>query len=470
VQLRDYQQRSIKEVFGHWKAGRKNVCLVLPTAAGKTFVAAEIVARARVKGVRVVAVAHRREIVGQMLKAFGDEAAAICPGFKEDPSKPIQVATIQTLLSRKVKPKAGMFIWDETHHQPASGWSKLMDDYPDAYSLGLTATPMRSDGKALNHYDALVVGAQYSELVSAGHLVECRVFQAVRQVKGLAAEPLQAYQDHGRGKKAFVFCTSVDHCYEVAGAFNAAGITSAVIEAETHPKDREQNLELFRRGFVQCIMNVYTMTEGVNIPSAEVCILARSVGNAGNYLQMVGRVLRPSKDKDEARLLDLSGASLVFGLPTIDRTYSLDGEAIRPANPGERPLRVCMKCGYTYCGVARCPECGYESVAKRTMPRIYDVALREVWAGSDTAAQAKVAELLRLRRVAWERDYSVSWVVKRYREVFSEKPVMALFSAEERKREYRRLVALGLKLGYRRGFAYARYKSVFGTNPERGWQ
>lgn len=608
MELRDYQKRAVNEVLGHWRSGKRNVCLVMPTGGGKTRTAKELVARARATGAKVVAIAHRRELVQQLLDSFGEEAAAICPGFEADPSKPIQVATVQTLLARGNRPDARMFIWDECfpsgtaigsvsiesvrvgdeidsfcektgrivkrrvaqvfksipsqlvkvsingsavtctpghpfltkngwkpalllsgertgreenkasswarvdsveilepgsdgrfggmcpdgfvynfevedthtyiangfvvhncHHQPADAWSELMDHYRGAYSLGLTATPMRSDGKALDCYDELVVGAHYSELLKAGHLTQCRVYQPTTRLNGLATDPLDAYKAHGRGRQAFVFCANVKHCYDVAEAFDSAGISSAVIEGETDLDIRAQRIEMFRRRYLQCLMNVYCLTEGVDVPSAEVCILARSVNNTGTYMQMVGRILRPSEGKDEARLIDLSGSSLVHGMPTADRMYSLKGNAIQVASPAEQALRVCLKCGYTHSGGRKCPSCGYESLSQVKMPRIYDAALREVWAGSDTQTQAKVAELLRLRRVAWERDWSVSWVIKQYREVFYEDPCCSLFSIEEREREWIKLVRLGKERGYKKGFAFARFKSLFGTNPERSW-
>jgi superfamily II DNA or RNA helicase len=79
---------------------------------------------------------------------------------------------------------------------------------------------------------------------------------------------------------------------------------------------------------VRVLTNVNTLTEGVDVPEARTCILARSFGHVGGYLQAAGRVLRAAPGKESAVVVDLTGATIRHGLPTTDRTYSLSGRAI----------------------------------------------------------------------------------------------------------------------------------------------
>ncbi len=469
--LRDYQERAVTDVRSAWSAGTRRVCLVAPTGGGKTRLGEELVADAP-----TLWIAHRRELLRQaaarLRSRFGRlDVGLIAPGEDFDPGARIQVATVQTLLARTWRPRVDRVVFDECHHFLADDWNELATFYANADLLGLTATPERRDGRSLGDlFDTLVVAASYSELIEQGHLVRCRVYQPPEALgSDLAQDPVIAYQRYAEGSRAFVFCSSVETAYRLAKRFYDEGIAAGTIEANTPVRERDEALERFARGEIAVLTNCFALTEGVDVPAARTVILARAFEHVTPFLQAAGRVLRPHAEKPDAILIDLVGATLVHGLPTEDREYSLEGKGIRRTSLA--PLRNCPECGATVLAAQRrCPECGFEPPAEpRAQPRIYDLELRAVYAGSETPAQAKERELGRLRDIARERGWSVGWVAREYKKLFGAAPELVNATSDEKRTEYERLSGIAKEHGYKSGFVSARFKELFGHWPPREW-
>lgn len=477
---RPYQSRAIAAVHHQWETHR-SVCLVMPTGAGKTYTGARIVGQSR-----TLWVAHRRELVRQAMGALRrclgthSSVGGIAPGVERIREAPVQVGTVQTLLAReRDRPAADVIVLDECAHYVSADWRRLVDAYPGARILGLTATPERSDGKPLGDmFSSLVVGAQYSELFDAGHLVPLRVYQPPPGSIGqgeLAHDPVAAYQRWTPGERAFVFVGAVKRAHEVRDQFQSAGVAAEVIEAATPPAHRADFLARFERGDIRVLVNVYTLTEGVDVPAASAVILARACEHPGMLLQMGGRVLRPAPGKSQATLVDLSGATLKHDAATNAMAgrgnlgYSLDGDG-GIAGEATIALRNCLQCGACYpSAVGECPECGWDPpVRKQPTPRIYSIELREMFAGADTPEPAKRRELERLVSVAREKGFQLFWVLKEYEKLFHEKPCLGdVCSDDEKAREHGKLVAKAKAAGYRPGWVGHRYRAMFGSWPKR---
>jgi len=280
----------------------------------------------------------------------------------------------------------------------------------------------------------------------------------------LALDPVDAMKKHAKGG-SFVFCKNVEHAYDVCAKLNLNEISSSVIEANTDSKIREDELGRFKSQLLDALVNVYTLTEGVDVPNAQTCVIARSVGHPSTYLQMAGRVLRPWAGKSEAILIDLSGASLLHGLPTEDRNYSLCGKPI--GRKSEASIRVCLGCGYTYVSAAGpCPSCGLVMQQPKVTVKIYNSELREVYAGIDTPCTAKHQELDRLVEMVEGKNWSLSWALKKFRALFFESAPVWRIPLDARKRWFDEMVEYGNKNGHRRGYPFARYRSEFGCWPE----
>jgi superfamily II DNA or RNA helicase len=381
---------------------------------------------------------------------------------------------VQTVATRDARPPADGIYWDEAHHAMAEQWRSILQSYPEARLVGLTATPQRLDGKPLGDvFEQLVVAATYPELLAQGHLVDCRVYKPPEiPGGGLACDPLDAWKRYGEQSQTFGFASSVVQATELAARFNAAGIPSGVIEAGTPARERDELLEQFRAGALKVLWNVYCLTEGTDVPSARCVLLARSCAHVSMYLQIVGRVLRPHASKQDAILIDLSGATLMHGLPLEDRAYSLSGKGIQRTSL--EALKNCQQCGATILSAYQvCPECGFSfPVAKRKGPRIYSMELELVFAGSATPEDAKQREFSRLLSLCESKGWSVWFACKQFQELFGRLPSAELRALpRERQRELFSRMCKGMA-AKGRSFNQVRgaWKNMAGAWPDWSWR
>lgn len=376
-QLRPYQERAVAELRAAYQRGKRAPLLVAPTGSGKTIVASYVIQSAVAMGNRSLFVAPRRELIGQTVRKLADAGVwdVRVIQAKHDTGRqdaPVIVGSIQTLILPRWLgnlPPADLVIADEAHHMAAAQWRQLAGAYPAARWLGLTATPERADGKPLGDlFDDLIVAASVAELTELGNLVPCRVYCPAPQQEldsgELALDPVTAYQQHGSGDLAVVFCATVDHATRFAGQFTVAGIPAAVVTGTMPHRARAETLRRWADGEIRVVCNCGVLTEGFDLPALSVCIMARKFGHAGLFLQCCGRVLRPWPGKASATVIDLCGSAITHGPPDMPREYSLDGKAIRSAVERDA-IRQCPTCGAVFlAGGSGCPSCGVE------MPRM----------------------------------------------------------------------------------------------------
>jgi len=403
--LRPYQSDAIELVRDSMRRGHKRTVLVMPTGSGKTKTAAEIARSAIAKTRRVLWLTHRTELVSQSARALTDlelHVGIVAAGVDADATAPVQVASIQTLVARDtVRPPADLIIIDEAHHMGESSecWVRILDAYPNVHTLGLTATPERGDGTGLAPiFTDLVVGVTVRKLTDLGHLVPCEIdrpgswLRYGREGNPLAQEPLVRYREIGEQQTGFGFARSVEEAERYAREFTEAGIRSVCVHGKTPDDQRAAAISMFREGRVRIIWNVYVFTEGTDIPSASVCILACNVGTAGGFLQRVGRILRPAPRKTSALLIDLPGVSHLWGPPEDERVYKLDGKGIVRAG------QVCRVCGQPVLEYP-CPTCGYAPDPDATR----DMGTTEIVNAPMQRFARKIAEGPEQRRETFER-------------------------------------------------------------------
>jgi DNA repair protein RadD len=374
VRLRAYQERAIQELRAKYTVGKRAVCLVLPTGAGKTVVASEVIRSSIAKQKRVLFLVHRQELLSQSvskLESAGVTDLRIIQAGADlgNPRAMVAVASIPTLTRWTARqPEADLVIVDECHHVVAKTWKRLADHYSSSLLLGLTATPQRADGKPIGDvFDSIVVGATVAELTSLGHLVPCRVFAPLDtlEAKHLALSPLDAYRKHADGTLAVIFCVTVEHATRVAEEMTGAGVPTAVVHGEMTKQTRSKTLADLDAGRIRCVASIGVLTEGWDSPAVATCILARKPQHAGLYLQMVGRVLRPHPSKRHATLIDLCGSVHDHGPPDLHREFTLDGKGI--SKPDRDAIRQCASCGAVFkAGPAQCPVCAVD-LPRRTI-------------------------------------------------------------------------------------------------------
>jgi superfamily II DNA or RNA helicase len=424
MQLRPHQTRAIADVRAAYRRTRR-VLLVMPTGAGKTHTAAELIGAAVAKGRRVVFAVHRREIVqdtARRLSAAGVPCGVIMAGTPRVEAS-VQVASVQTIAAREDHPPADFVIWDEAHHTAAETYRTIAAQYPAAYHLGLTATPERADGVGLRDaFDEIVVGATVRELMDAGLLAECDVVAPAKRQSGVAEDAVEAWVRLAAMRPTVAFCRTVEESKLLAANLALRGVRARHVDGATTTRERDASLAAFAAGRVDVLTNVFVLTEGWDCPRAKVCLLARGCGSESTYLQMVGRVLRPHAG-ERALVLDLAGVTHEHGLPDEERAYSLDG--IRRQPKEQRPwLSQCAACGCVVEGVKRgprCPRCGGAwpapprmRVERNDLARVASVVPRAV----------KDAKLRELASIAKARGYRDGWVGVRFKEEFGHWPRM----------------------------------------------
>lgn len=349
------------------------------------------------RGKRAVFGCHRIEILEQAAKTFehfGIPHGIVAPGFYPRPHEPIQIASIDTLRSRikrgKPVPPADLYGIDEAHHSVSPSWAAVAEYYKDAYHIGLTATSERADGKGLDsQFDTLVSGPTVRWLIDNGHLSDYRGFapktpemtgvhtvqgdfdreetEAVMDKSSITGDAIDHYLRYAKGRKFIAYCVSVKHSLHTMEQFRAAGIQCWHLDGTTDKDERRMAMDDFRNGDLTGLLNCELLTEGVDVPDAEVMIGLRPTKSLTLWLQMCGRVLRPVQGKT-ALLMDHGGNLQRLGLPDDDRRWALAGRKARKKAEDEAgenvPVRQCPRCFFCHRPAPSCPACGHVYAAQ----------------------------------------------------------------------------------------------------------
>jgi len=430
-----------------------------------------VLARAVAAKRRCLWLTHTKELVAQSARRLG--AGIIAAGYPRTAANLIQVASIQTLLAREIWEPFDVVVFDECHHAASERYAELLNMWLGAFWLGLTATPQRSDGRPLGGmFEALVVAAHHSELLRGGHLVSVRLFRPDRELdRGIATDVLGAIQKHGTGRTGFVYCGSVDRAKVIAGILSLSDIPAVCVHDSTPREEREDALKKLGTGELRFITNVNTMTEGVDVPSASMCVFESSIGHLSTAIQRWGRVLRACDGKRDAIICDLPGVTHRPGwIPLQDLDYSLDGDGIRP-RAGAPSLHVCLKCGFVWETGAACERCGWRPPVKaKEGPRIYNKELLEVYCGQQTPEWAKKAEWNRLVELCRGRKINVTFAESQYRKLFQEDPPREIRGdVEQMRADWDQFRAEAKRRGYKPGWAAFQFRTVYGASPPRSW-
>ena len=461
-ELRTYQRDVIAEFERQVAAGKRRIITVAPTGAGKTVIVADIIRGFVGNYKSVVVLAHRREIIGQTsdkLRERGIAHGIIMAGTQQRPLEAVQVAAIQTLHRRAIHsdamqlPPADLLVIDEAHHCPANTYRKIIDAYPNAVLLGLTATPCRGDGRGLGGiFEVLIECPQVADLIAQGHLVKTRVYapvnpdlKGVRTVAGdynegqladrmdrpqLIGDIITHWDRFAERRKTVAFAVNVAHSVHLRDEFIKSGVRAEHIDGATPKIERDATLARLASGEIELITNCMVLTEGWDMPAVGCCILARPTKKMGLFRQMIGRVLRPAEGKADAIVLDHSGAVYRHGFVEDAVCWTLDPEG-RAASAthqarGESSSRLleCTQCHAVRVAGEPCSVCGFLPQPAPRAVDIVDGELGEV--GRDRRVGVNQYDRAEwhgmLAYIADERDYKTGWVAYKYKEKFGTWP------------------------------------------------
>ena len=373
IALRPYQQTCVERVLGayQWQPIGGKALLVLPTGGGKTIVFTEI---ARRLGLTTLIIAHRQELLQQAADKFHlvDPTAIIgqVGAGRHEYGAPVTVASVQT-ISRPNHLKAlkrfgyKLVIIDECHHSAASGYQAVLDALPDAFVLGVTATPDRLDKQNIESvFGEPVFTASIIDMVEQGYLCDLRAI-AIRTTTSLDDVHTQAgdfkadeleeiidtsernervvsgYLTHCKGRQALCFAVTVAHAQHLADTFNTMGVSAAVVSGETPPEERKRILHDYERGALEVVCNCGVLTEGYDAPQTSCVIMARPTKSRALYVQSVGRGTRLAPGKTDCIILDVTDNCLKHRLEPLALSKVLevmlkDGESVTEAQKREQ--------------------------------------------------------------------------------------------------------------------------------------
>lgn len=419
ITLRPYQNEIINRVRGHMAAGHRSILIQSPTGSGKTALTAHMIRTAASKKMGAWFIVHRKELIRQSMRAFQKAAVTygvVAPWAQAEPRQLVQIASVQTLSRRYTGlPAPRLIVWDECHHLGAASWKKIFEAFPESFHIGLTATPVRLDGQGLgSFFNHMVLGPRVESLIDDGFLSRYRLFcppgidtagvhmragdfargelAAAADRPTITGDAIREYKKRADGKRAIVFCVSVEHSEHVAAEFRSRGITAKHIDGTTSSEERDRAIADFGRGDIRVLCNVDLFGEGFDVPSIECAILLRPTASLGLYLQMVGRALRPCEGKTEAIILDHAGNANRHGFPDDDRQWTLDGGTPKRPGDGAGPaIRTCKVCfAAQKPGQAICQFCGALMPAE---PRVVEeVAGELVEVDPNLARQTRLQE------------------------------------------------------------------------------
>jgi len=351
-------------------------------------------------------------------------------------------------------PPADLLIIDEAHHCPANTYRKIIDAYPQAILIGLTATPCRGDGRGLGGIFELIVECpQVAELIEQKYLVRTRVFAPVDpDLKGvetrvgdyvesqlaermdrtnLVGDIVSHWHRYGERRKTVCFGVNVQHSLHIRDEFIKSGVRAAHVDGTMPKPERDAVLARLASGDVELVTNCMVLTEGWDQPEVSCCILARPTKKMGLYRQMVGRVLRPAPGKTNAIVLDHSGAVFKHGFVEDRVKWTLDPEkrsvspthAARLRSGYSSRMLECTKCGSIRIAGEACQHCGFlpQRPPKAIQFADGDLALVD---RQRRTAQAILDPNERMRwhgmlsYIAGERGYKPGWAAYKFKEKF----------------------------------------------------
>lgn len=394
-ELYDYQEKLVKQARQSIANGSKGVFIQSPPGSGKSVIIAEIARLSTIKNNHILFIVHRKELAEQIENDFLKNGVNM------------KQVTIQTVIKawnrRETMPYPQIIITDETHHSRAKTYQKLYEYFNQAFRLGFSATPWRMNGKGFTDiYDELLTGPSVKWLIENKRLAPYKYFaeasidrkhltqnsmgefdnQSIAkefEKSRIYGEIVKHYQKYANNRKAIVYAPSIEISKQITSEFQKVGIQAKHADGTTPKNEREQIMNEFRNNRIQILCNVDLISEGFNVPDCSCVILARPTKSLVLFLQQAMRCMRFQENK-EAIILDHVGNVHEFGLPDMDREWTLNGRNKKKSNkPSKSLAKQCTFCqAWVEPQTKICPHCKQAFEVQEREIEFVDGELQEV--------------------------------------------------------------------------------------------
>jgi DNA repair protein RadD len=449
ITLRPRQTALMQAIRQAYASGYKAPLVVAPCGFGKTVLFSAMAESAEKRGKRVLIICHRIELVDQIvatLSAFGVTPEIIAAGYTRSAgrvrasNRTVAVASVQTLMRRldSYAPPT-LIIIDECHHAISPTWSGIIRRYHGAKTLGVTASPIRLDGRGLAPmFDTMLTGPSVRELTDEGLLAKTRIFapptvdtsglhvragdyrpeeaEALLDVPSITGDAFAHYRQHASGKPALIFCTSVAHAHHVAERFRKEGASAVALDGTTDRNVRRMAVQDFRENKLQVISQCEIATEGWDLPGVHCGIYLRPTQSLALWIQMTGRCSRLAPGKTHAILLDHVGNCQRLGMPDDERSWVLSADKEKRKKKSAPSVRVCVKCfAASPARAIVCVECGHvfevkpRSEVEERDGELVELTAEEIARKHERREQGRALTLSQLENIARIKGYKPGW-------------------------------------------------------------
>ncbi|EAH2539977.1 DEAD/DEAH box helicase [Listeria monocytogenes] len=351
-------------------------CCSLRLGAGKSVILSEIIRMTTHNKNNVLFLVHRKELIDQIRNTLT---------MNDVDMNFVNLGMVQTVVRRLEKTsEPALIIIDESHHVLANSYKKIINHFSNAKVVGFTATPVRINGGGLGDInDMLIEKVNVKWLIEnqflapykyfAPEIVQTETLDIKRtgefDMTGLDdqfnkrmiwGDVIKHYQKLANGEQAILYASSLYQSEKMAMSFASVDITSAHIDGETPKSIRDDVIKRFREGKIKVLCNLDLIGEGFDVPDCSTVIMLRPTQSLSLYIQQSMRGMRYRPEKTSI-IIDHVGNVSRFGLPDMERTWTLEPKKGSNSKKAEAPVKICPDCFMTVLSSnKKCEHCGHE--------------------------------------------------------------------------------------------------------------
>lgn len=350
----------------------------------------------------------------------------------------VKLGMVQTIVRRLNKTsEPSLIIIDESHHVLANSYKKIIHHFSKAKVVGFTATPVRINGGGLGDInDTLIEKVNVKWLIEnqflahykyyAPETVQTETLNVKRtgefdmtslddqfNKRMIWGDVIKHYQKLADGEQAILYASSIYQSEKMAASFNAAGISSAHIDGKTPKPIRDDIIKQFREGEIKVLCNLDLIGEGFDVPDCSTVIMLRPTQSLSLYIQQSMRGMRYRTGKT-AIIIDHVGNVNRFGLPDMERKWSLEAKKGSNSNKAEAPVKICPDCFMTVLSTnIKCSHCGHEFKVEVKPMQVDEAAeLQEITEAVfkvNYSSPSECTNMKELYEYAKEHNYKRGW-------------------------------------------------------------